>query len=106
MGIFNLDGHSAGFFGRIVVSTREQGIPDKNHLLNRNAKGVAEFSNPVGFIDTRLGDINGCRTAQSDGKLGNKACPGAVLLLPLGEIRIPLFLFFKGSLLPNAENVI
>ena len=68
----DLNGQSACFFGRIVVSTRKQRIADENHLLDCNAKDVPEFSNPVGFINARLGDINGCRAAQAHGKLGDQ----------------------------------
>ena len=101
IGISDADGHDAGLFGRIVVSPGKQRIADKNHLLNGNAKGVPELSNPVGFINARLGDINGCRAPQAHGKLGDKLIKECLDLLPLGEIRVPFLLFFKGSLLPQ-----
>jgi hypothetical protein len=100
MGISDPDGHDTGFFGRIVVPTREQGIPGKDHVLNCNAKGIPEFSDPVGFVDARLGDVNGCRATQSHRKLGDKLFEECFDLLPLGEVRIPLLLFFRRSLLP------
>ena len=57
IGISDLDRQCSGFFGRIVVSAREYGIADIDHVLNRNAKDVAELANSVGFVDARLGDV-------------------------------------------------
>jgi hypothetical protein len=50
-------------------------------------------------VDARLGDINGCCATQTHGKLRNKSIKGCLYLLPLGEIRVPLFLFFDRRLL-------
>ena len=91
--------NSAGFFSRIVVPAREQGIPDIDHVLNCNAKDVAELSNPVGFVDAGLGDVNGCRAAQSHGKLRDKLIEECLDLLPLGEVGVPCFLCIERSLL-------
>ena len=99
VGISDADGHDTGLFSRIVVSTREQGIPDKNHLINCNAKDVPEFSNPVGFINARLGDVNGCRASQAHGKFGDKFIKECFYLFSFGEIMVTFFLLLDGSLL-------
>ena len=78
MRISDLDRQDACFFGWVVIPAWEQGIPDKNHLLYFNAKRVPEFSNPVGFVDAGFGDINGCRSTQTHGKLGDKLNRGAL----------------------------
>src|SRR5205809_801255 len=65
LGISDLDGHDTGFFDRIVVPTREQGIADEQHLVNGTAEGLAELLDPVGLIDAALGDINGRRATQT-----------------------------------------
>ena len=101
IGISDPDGHNTGLFGRIVVPTGKQGIPDKNHLWNGNTKDVPEFSNPICLIDARLGDVNGCRATQAHGKFGDKLIKERLDLLPLGEIRVPFLLFFERSLLPQ-----
>ena len=75
---------STGFFCRIVISAGKQRIADKNHLINGNAKDVPEFSNPVGFINARLGDVNGSRASQAHGKLGDQFIKKCLDLLPLG----------------------
>ena len=41
IGISDLDRNNPCFFGRIVVPSREQGIADKNHVLNGNAQDVS-----------------------------------------------------------------
>src|ERR1035437_9619135 len=57
------------------------------------------LSNPVGFINARLGDINGCRAPQAHGKLGDKLIKECLDVLPLGKNRVPFLLFSKRSLL-------
>ena len=99
IGISDADGKSTSFFGRIVVPAGKQRIADKNHLINGNAKDVPKFSNPVGFINARLGDVNGGRASQAHGKLGDQFIKERLDLLPLGEVRVPFFLFFDGRLL-------
>jgi hypothetical protein len=85
--------------GRIVVAARKQGISDKDHLINGNAKNVSQLFDPVGFINAGLRDINGRRATQLDRKLGNQRVNDGFHLLPLGEIRVPFHLFFQGSFL-------
>jgi len=61
IGISHLNRDNTRFLGRIVIPARKQSVPDENHFLNGNAKGVAQFSNPVGFVYAGFGDINrGC----------------------------------------------
>jgi hypothetical protein len=62
----------AGLLGGIVVSAREQGVPDKNHLVNGNAENVSQLSDPVGLVNAGLGDVDGRRSPQAYGELGNQ----------------------------------
>ena len=80
--------------GRIVVSSHKQGIPDVDHLFHWNAENVSQLSYPIGFVNAMLGDINGCRSANSNRKLGNESIKDCFDLRPLGEIRVPFLLFF------------
>ena len=100
MGIFDLNGKDPRFFGRIVVSAREHSISHENHLLDGDAKDVAEFSNPVGFVDPMLGDIDGGRAAEAYGEFRDKLVENRLYPLSFAEIRIPFLLFFEGCMLP------
>ena len=46
MRISDLDRQDACFFGWVVIPAWEQGIPDKNHLLNSNASVSRSFLIP------------------------------------------------------------
>jgi len=61
MRIFDLDGQRAGFLRRIIVAAWEYGIPNKDHLVNRDPQDVTEFANSIGLVDAMLGDIDGSR---------------------------------------------
>ena len=99
IGFSDLDRNNPCFFGRIVVSAGEQGVPDKNHLADCDAQNVSKFSDPVGFVYALLGDIDGSRPTQAHGKLGNRFIKQCIYLLPLGKVRVPFLLLFQGSLL-------
>ncbi len=93
-GASNWNGNDTCLFSRVVVSSHKQGISYVNHLFHRNAESVLQLLDPVGFVDARLGDINGCRATEPHRELGNQCVEDCFDLLPLGEIRIPfLFLF-------------
>src|ERR1700685_2794842 len=74
--------------------------PIKNHFLDFDAQDVSELSDTVGLVDSRLGNINRCRAAHTDGKLGNQSAKDAFDLRPFGEVRVPLPFFLDGRLLP------
>ena len=99
IGVSNRNGNNACLFGRVVVSAYKQGVPDINHLLHRNAENVSQFLNSVGFVNARLGDVNRCRTTNSDREIGNQSIKCCFDLLPLGEISIPFLLLFERCLL-------
>ena len=61
--------------------------------------GIIALCCAVGFVDARLGDINGCRTAEPYRELGNQSVEDCLDLLPLGEISIPFLFLLQGSLL-------
>ena len=69
-----------------------------------NAEDIAEFPNPVGFVDSMLGDIDGRRATQAHGKLRDQLVKESLYPLSLAEIRIPLLLFFQRSLLPQPRK--
>jgi hypothetical protein len=94
IGISDLDTHDACLSRRIVVPAGKQGIPYKNHLIDCNAQDVPEFSNTVGLVNARFGDIDRRRATQMDRKLRNKGVKDCLDLLPLGKIRVPSLLFF------------
>jgi hypothetical protein len=65
IGTSDLDGHNACLYRWIVVPTNQQGIPYKNHLINRNTKDIAEFSNTVTFVNAKLSDIDSLSLPQN-----------------------------------------
>ena len=78
----------------------------KNHLLQCNAKDVAQFSNPVGFVDAMLGDINGCRATHATENSGISVSRIALIFFRLAKSGSHFSFSSKGACCPNAENVI
>src|SRR5680860_1073811 len=99
IGSSNRDGNNTCFFNWIVISSNEDCITDKYHLFQSESKDIPQLSDAVGFVNAWFGDINGCRTAHSNGKLRYIRVKDRFNLLPLCEIRIPFFLFFQRRLL-------
>lgn len=94
MRVLYLNRRDAGFLDRIIVPTGKQGIADEDHFTHFNAKDVSEFSNTIGFVDSRHRHVNGGRAAQTYVEFGNALIKKNLYLLPLGEFRIPFFLLF------------
>ena len=97
IGFSDLDRNNPCFFGRIVVSAGEQGVPDKNHLADCDAQNVSEFSDPVGFVYALLGDIDGSRPTQAHGKLGIDLSSNAFICFRLEKPGSHFFFSSKGA---------
>src|ERR1700683_988538 len=89
------NGNNTRLFSRIVVSSWKQSISDVNHLSHGNSENIAQFPDSVGFVDARLGDVDRCRTADSDREIGNQSIEDCFDLRSLGEVWIPLQFVFQ-----------
>ncbi|MGA9980358.1 MAG: hypothetical protein WBQ08_17190 [Candidatus Sulfotelmatobacter sp.] len=89
VGILNRDTTHSRCFSRVVIAAHVQGITDINHLFYRNTEQVSKFSDAVGFVNARLGNVNRRRTPDSDRKLGNERIKNRFDLLPLASAAIP-----------------